>query len=248
MGPLLRILFQLIVRLRIFSPVLRPLARLVISLVAIPAFRFVLRYAVEGDKLGRELQKDLEQWFRGAVLLLIATPNMESMLFSWISLDVRTEFNWLAIGLRILLAIGVIEGMPDQALFSIIHPGPSMLLLPRGRRLRGMRENWRKLLWGCAAKHLNRSSPVLAIMCTLFDGTVGWVCYVAAIVQYLIIGLVSSRDAAIDAMEQFDRELALRRAEVLHRILEAQQGAEPAGAERSPSVASTTQQAGSPIH
>lgn len=223
MSALARLLFNLLVRLRILSPVLKPLVRLFVSVLAIPVFRLVMRRVAKQESLSRELQKDLEQWFRGAMLLLIATPYMEEALFSWIPAAVRNEWNWLAVGMRIMLAIGVIEGMPDQALFSIIHPGPSMLLLPKGRRFRAFCENWRALLWGVLAKHLNRSSPVFAIMAVLFDGPVGWACYWLAVVQYLIIGLVSSRDAAMDAMEQFDREMAARRAEVLSRVHEPEE-------------------------
>ena len=214
MSILLRFLFQGIMQLRVLSPVLRPVTRLAVSLVAIPVFRFLVRRAPRVGGIGAELEKDLEQWFRGAVLLLIATRNMEEFLFG----EIAARFDLLFIAGRLLLAIGVIEGMPDQSLFSIIHPGPSMLLLPKGRRLRGAKDNWRPLLWGCLAKHLNRSSPVFAILAVLFHGPVGWVCYFLAITQYLVIALGSSRDAALDALAQFDRELDLRRAEVLARV------------------------------
>lgn len=217
MSLLLRLLFQGVVRLRFLSPILRPMTRVMVSLIAIPTFRFFLRRVARVEAVSRELEKDLEQWFRGAVLLLLATRNMEYFLFS----EIASDFSLILTGVRLMLAIGVIEGMPDQALFSIIHPGPSMLLLPKGRRLQGAKENWRPLLWGCLAKHLNRSSPVFAILCVLFDGLGGWICYGLAIFQYLVIALVSSRDAALDALAQFDRELGMRRAEVLARLEQA---------------------------
>lgn len=227
MTSIVRIVLTYIVSLRVVSSVVRPAARLLVSIVAIPLFRFTLRRVVMVEAFSQELQKDLEQWFRGSVVLLIATRNMEAFLFGWIPAAVRDQYEPLAMGMRILLAIGVIEAMPDQSLFSIIHPGPSMLLLPKGARLRGMRENWRALSWGLAAKHLNRSSPVFAILAVLLSGPVGWVCYGFAVVQYLIIGLVSSRDAAIDALEQFDRQWTLRRKEVKARVEQIAANAPP---------------------
>jgi hypothetical protein len=76
---------------------------------------------------------------------------------------------------------------------------------------------------------LNRSSPVLAIMAVIFGGDphvpeeathrlVGWICYGAAISQYLIIGLVTSRDKVLDALSEFDRQVALRRQELVEEF------------------------------
>ena len=93
----------------------------------------------------------------------------------------------------LLVAVGVIEAMPDQALFSIIHPGPTKLLFPRGRRLQAAREQWWPFCRGIISRHLDRSSSVFAILSVIFggesDSTVGWVCYFLAIAQFLIIGL-----------------------------------------------------------
>ena len=44
---------------------------------------------------------------------------------------------------------------------------------------------------------------------------VGWVCYLMAITQYLIIGLVTRRDRAVDVLSEFDRAVAERREELV---------------------------------
>ena len=43
---------------------------------------------------------------------------------------------------------------------------------------------------------------------------VGWCCYAAAVAQFLVIGLVSSRDKALDVLNEFDRQVQLRRKEL----------------------------------
>jgi hypothetical protein len=219
---MVRILLEGVIGLRILSPIFKPLARLIVSLLAIPVFRFFVRRVMRTEVISQELQKDLEQWFRGAVLLLIASPNMEDLLFGWISPAVRDRFEWLGVGLRILLAVGVIEGMPDQALFSIIHPGPPLSKIRRKHWYQDLKQHWREFVWGYLAKHLNRSSPVFAIMCVLFDGAVGWVCYGLAIAQYLLIGLIASRDAALDALTQLERAVDYYREEVKARVEEVE--------------------------
>ena len=47
---------------------------------------------------------------------------------------------------------------------------------------------------------------------------VGWICYLIAITQYLIIGLVTSRDRAIDVLSEFDRQVAKRRQEIVEEF------------------------------
>ena len=47
---------------------------------------------------------------------------------------------------------------------------------------------------------------------------VGWVCYLMAITQYLIIGLVTSRDRALDVLSEFDRAVAERRQELIEEF------------------------------
>ena len=69
-------------------------------------------------------------------------------------------------GLRLMLAIGVIEAMPDQELFAVIHPGPPKI--KPGRSV--FREFWQKkiaFLKGFVCQHLNRSSPVLTMMAAI---------------------------------------------------------------------------------
>ena len=56
------------------------------------------------------------------------------------------------------------------------------------------------VLRGLLCRHINRSSPVFAILCVILGGQLGWIFYVLAIVQYLIIGLVTSRDKAFNAL------------------------------------------------
>lgn len=216
MGGLIRLLMPM----SVLRPLLRPLIRLLVGLIAIPLFRLFLRRLVRLQELDRELEKDLEQWFRGSLLLLVATANMEQYLFGWVPIDLQDDYAWLAVGLRLLVAIGVIEAMPDQELFAVIHPGPPRVRFPRGF-IADVRDNWREIIKGIACKHLNRSSPVFAIMSAIFGGpndshwVVGWVCYFLAITQYLMIGLVTSKDKALDALSEFDRQVARRRRELI---------------------------------
>ena len=83
-------------------------------------------------------------------------------------------------------------------------------------------------------RHLDRSSSVFAILSVIFGGdsdrTVGWVCYFLAIVQFLIIGLVSSRDKALDVLSEFDQQVQLRREELAANAFpdEYDRGSQPA--------------------
>ncbi|MFN0054826.1 MAG: DNA topoisomerase I [Planctomycetales bacterium] len=226
MGSLIRLLLGL----QVLSPVLRPLVRLLVGAIAVPLFRLFVRRLVRLDRLSAELTKDLEQWVRGSLLLLVATANVEHAILARL-VEVRLpenlhdEYAWLSLGLRLLIAVGVIEAMPDQALFSIIHPGPTRLLFPKGRRLQAVREQWWPLCRGFLCRHLDRSSSVFAILSVIFGGRnhpgVGWICYTLAIVQFLIIGLVSSRDKALDVLSQFDEQMRQRRQEIEERLHES---------------------------
>lgn len=228
MGSLIRLLLSL----QIFTPVLRPLIRLLVGFVAIPIFRMFARRIVRLDRFDAELTKDLEQWVRGSLLLLMATRNVEYAILGRLVQerweDLHDEYAWISLGLRLLLAVGVIEAMPDQALFSIIHPGPSRLLFPKGRRLQAVREQWWPLCRGLLCRHLDRSSSVFAILSVIFGGethrTVGWVCYGLAIVQFLIIGLVSSRDKALNVLTEFDQQMHLRREQLRDDLRDASEG------------------------
>ncbi len=200
---------------------LRPLIRLLVGFIAIPLFRLFLRRVVHLQRLDTELTTDLEQWVRGSLLLLLATANVEYILFGEVIANLGEKFVWFSFGMRLLFAVGVIESMPDQALFSIIHPGPSKLLFPKGRRIAAVREQCWPVLKGIFFRHLDRSSSVLAIMTVIFGApdhaVVGWVCYFLAIGQFLVIGLVSSRDKAIDVLRDFDHHVRLRRDELAER-------------------------------
>lgn len=208
---------------------LRPLIRLLVGFIAIPLFRLFLRRVIHMQRLDTELTKDLEQWVRGSLLLLVATANVEHAVFGAYLDDWRKE--WFVLGLRLLLAVGVIETMPDQALFSIIHPGPAGLLLPKGQRIKAARQQFWPFCKGVFFRHLDRSSSVFAIMAVIFGApehrAVGWVCYGLAIVQFLIIGLVSSRDKALDVLSEFDRQVRLRREKLADRYLDFGEDDEP---------------------
>ncbi|MGQ0635192.1 MAG: DNA topoisomerase I [Planctomycetaceae bacterium] len=209
--------------MQFLSPILRPLIRLLVGFIAVPVIRIFAQRILRLDRFSEELTKDIEQWVRGSLLLLIATRNFEyAILDKLIPGDVPwtpgDPLGWLSLGLRLLLAVGVIEAMPDQALFSIIHPGPSRLLFPRGRRWQALCEQFWPLCKGILCRHLDRSSAVFAILSVIFGGdkhqTVGWVCYGLAITQFLIIGLVSSRDKALDVLSEFDQQMERRRHEL----------------------------------
>lgn len=232
MGFFIRLLSWL-TPMQLVAPVFKPLTRLILGLIAIPLFRGMLRKLAHGDQFNEELEKDLEQWFRGSLLLLIATRNMESLLFSWVNPDLRDEKAWFFLAGRILLAVGVIEGMPDQALFTLIHPGPPKPQFEAGKIWAGIRAYIRPLLRGLLCQHLARSSPVLAILAAIEQGTIGWVAYWMAITQYLIIGLVTSRDRALDVLSRFDQAVQHRRAELEQELTLAEEARENA-AERLP--------------
>lgn len=210
-------LLQFLLPSRLLQPVIKPIARFFLGFIAIPIFRLLMRKVVRVQEINAELEKDLEQWFRGSLLLLVASANMEGALFGWVSDEVRLSPFFMA-G-RLLLAIGVIEGMPDQSLFALIHPGPQKPVLEKGRRLRSLIRYIPQFLKGLLCQHLNRSSPVLAILAVLEKHEIGWICYGVAITQYLIIGLVASKDKAIDVLTQFDMVMARQRDEIESELI-----------------------------
>ena len=205
---------QFLLPARVLAPILKPFVRLIIGLFVIPAFRLFLHRVVRKPDLDEELEKDISLWLRGSILLLVATANMESLFFGWVPPNLREERGWLIMAGRLLLAVGVIENMPDQGLFSIIHPGPPPLVLRKGRWLADLRAHLWPALRGIFNQHLNRSSAVLAILTVFQDGMVGWVCYALAITNYLIIGLITSRDRALDVLSKFDQAIHERRQEI----------------------------------
>ena len=193
----------------LYKPVLGPVIRILSGLIAIPLFRFLLRRVCRVQTTDAELERDLEHWFRGAILLLLATANLEDYLFGWTQWHQNSE-PWLTMLLRLLLAIGVIEIMPDEDLFALLHKGPPKLRLGRG----SFAEAWQKraaILRGAVVLHLKRSSPVFVIMCVVFGGPagtlefqVGWWCYGLALAQYLLIALATDRGRAAALLAAID--------------------------------------------
>jgi hypothetical protein len=250
----------------LLKPVVRPVTRLLVGLIAVPTFRALTRRVIRQELLDDELQKDLEQWFRGALILLVATQNMESALFPWARpviqpgtrcqveqlaapsppasasgppvaafsteaesqsglLEVReAEYGWVLLGLRVMLAISVIQMMPDQELFAVVHGVAPKLNINRNSPLwPEIKREAVPFLKGHVCLHLNKSSPVFAILAAIAPGWPGWICYTAAITQYLIIGLITTRDKAITALSTLDREAEHRRQELIEEFhLEAE--------------------------
>ena len=211
---------------RIFAPIFRPLTRTLATVVAIPLFRWFIRKVLRVNQLDEETEKDLSEWFKGSVLLLFCTRNFENIFVKWydptiadVQLVTDGSLNWFVTGGRLLIAIAAVETMPDQQLFAIIHPGPPKLTYNRAETLKAnIARQWKPFAIGLACQHLNRSSPVLAIMSVIMQGTVGWVCFVLAIAQYLIIGLVTSRDRAIDVLMRFDERVEEKRAAIIEEF------------------------------
>jgi hypothetical protein len=208
----------------VFKPVLRPVIRFICGLIAIPLFRLILKRVCRVETRDEEMERDLEGWFRGAILLLAATANMEAILFGWISLFKSGDSAWITLLPRLLLAVGVIESMPDEDVFSILHRGPPKLKLTTRA---GWREAWRRrgeMLRGLGVLHLRRSSPVFVIMAVVIgdeqhdrEHTVGWWCYGLAITQYLIIALITQRDKFAGLLDAFDRQADAIRSEISFR-------------------------------
>jgi hypothetical protein len=206
MGSVLRLLMHL--------PFVKPLMRFLLGMIAVPLFRLFLRHVIRLRDMDAELEKDLEQWFKGSLILLAATSNMESFLFDWMSKNPdSTDFikNPLILAGRLMLAVGVTELMPDQALFTIIHANPPPLKPSKEKGWKRWRRQAAWMIKATVCKHLDRSSQVLAILTAILPGTLGWACYGLAITQYLIIGLVTSRDKALDVLGEFEKQVQLQR-------------------------------------
>ena len=97
------------------------------------------------ERLNDELEKDMAEWIRGSLLLLI-TANMEVLLWqkSIAYPDLLNAHKWFGVGLRIMLAIAVIQMMPDQELFTVIHPGPRIPKFPPCTSLADKLRLWRE--------------------------------------------------------------------------------------------------------
>ncbi len=84
-------MFGNLLRWAVLRPILKPLTRILVGLIAIPLFRLVIRRGMRMAKVEAELEKDLEEWFRAALILLVATAHMEHFLFGWVPLDLQGE-------------------------------------------------------------------------------------------------------------------------------------------------------------
>jgi len=237
------------IRLFLSSEVMKPLvgrtlkpgARFAVGLVAVPAFRWALKL-VKLQHFDRELEKDLEEWFAASLLLLLCTANVEQLLFQQLGFEPR---DWISLGFRLLLAVGVVEAMPDVALFPVLHPKPKVPERSEfgwKKRWFGLRNVAPKYLKGLVCQHLARSSPVLAILACVVGGVVdaegnipperrnewvaGWCCYGAAITQYLVMGLMASREEAANVLAAYDAKVAKDRASLVGELrAELAQGA-----------------------
>lgn len=218
---------------QLLTPVLRPATRLIIGMIAIPVLRMLRSKVVRTKEWDDEFEKDIEQWFRASALLFFATKNVELAIGGWLDPKFNISLShWYVAAGRLLLAIGVIEAMPDQELFAIVHPGPPKPVWDRSKSLRkNVSEQFWPIVKGLISVYLKRSSPVLAIMAAIMDGTPGWVCYWMAVCQYLVIGLITSRDKAIDVLSAFDQQVARKRSALIKEfsIQEETQSESPSG-------------------
>ncbi|MCA8990488.1 MAG: DNA topoisomerase I [Planctomycetaceae bacterium] len=204
---------------KLLSPVLRPLTRMVVWIVAIPFLRLVRSRFVRTEQWDKEFEQDVEEWFRASALLLFATKNVELLIGNFFHFQFDEELNWYIAAGRILLAISVVDAMPDQQLFSIIHPGPPDLKWDKSKGIwANIQPQVYPYLKGLVCQHLNQSSPVFAIMAAIFDGWVGWTCYGLCIAQYLIIGLATTPSQALNVLSEFDKQVAKRREQLMGEL------------------------------
>lgn len=218
-------MFGWLTRLLAVRLIARPLLRVCVGLASIPIFRFLRQRCLRLHEINAHLERDIELWFRGSLVLLVATANMEHKLFGWVPVDLQGNYAWLALGLRLLLAMSVVELMPDQDVFALLHPGP-----PRFDQLftMGLRRLWcerHELLHAFWCLHLRRSSPVFAIMTAIYGGPagsdehlIGWVCYGAAVTQFLLIGLITNRDRVLDQLPYIRQRLEKAQQDVLEEL------------------------------
>ena len=273
-------LFRLLMDVSLLKPIVQPITRLIVGSVAVPLFRLFTKRVFKFGTLDDELEKDLEQWFRGALILLLATQNIETAIFPWVepvihsrftqsapldpsvnkSVDQTTaahsgssenvpnasvapaesilevghsDYGLILLGLRVMLAIGVIQMMPDQELFALMHSRPPKLDFDQKQKYwPQIKANAGPFFKGHLCLHLNKSSPVFAILAAIAPGMPGWLCYGMALIQYLIIGLMTTQDKALDALGLLDQQAERRRNEVIHEFdLSTGTAAEPTARE-----------------
>jgi hypothetical protein len=196
------------------SQLLRPVSRVIAGVIAVRVCRFIMKRVGKVQVIDAEFERDIEHWFRASLVLLVATANVEGLLFGWVRFDLEGHWTWLILGLRLLIVAGVIEAMPDQEIFAILHRGPPKV--PFGR---GFFRRWwdarREICGGIFNQHIKRSSPVFAFLAAIFGGPpgsdawiVGWMCYALSVGQFLYIALVTSKDMAREALTQFDAQVS----------------------------------------
>ena len=143
-----------------------------------------------------------------------STPHSASML------EVSSnDYGWILLGFRVMLAIGVIQMMPDQELFALMHSRPPKHDFDRKQKWwpQIKTKSW-PFLKGHICLHLNKSSPVFAILAAIAPGLPGWICYGMALIQYLIIGLVTTQDKALTALGILDQQAERRRQELIEEF------------------------------
>ena len=213
--------------------VLKPVARFAVGILAVPVFRFGLK-TVRLQSFDRELEKDLEEWFAASLLLLFCTANVERLLFSELGFE---PGDFVSLGFRLLLAVGVVEAMPDVQLFPVLYPKPAVppaAAFGREKPWFGVKAVLPDYLKSHAHQWLTRSSPVFAILACVIGGvvgpdgavppdragewTAGWFCYGAAISQYLVMGLMASKEQAASVLAAYDERVAAVRQELVAEL------------------------------
>ena len=206
----------------IFRPLARPLTRFIVSLAAVPALQFIFRHVSSLERLDDEVEKDLAEWFRGSFLLMLVTANVEAALWHNVIPLPRP------VGQARLAGPWTADHAGDRrraidARSGTLHdhpPGPATSPIQTGPLGAGGKSSpcWKPFTIGFLCQHLSRSSPVFAILAVIFTGKVGWVCYALACVQYLVIGLATSRARAINVLLLFDEQMAVRRRELMRQF------------------------------
>ena len=215
------------------NQLLRPISRVIAGVLAVKVCRFVMKRVGKVQVIDAEFERDIEHWFRASLMLLVATANVEGLLFGWVKVDLEGHWTWLILGLRLLIVASVIEAMPDQVLFAILHRGPPKVPFGRGF-LRRLWEARRAVCGGILHQHMKRSSPVFAFLAAIFGGPpggdawiVGWTCYALCVGQFLYIALVTSKDMAREALDKFDAQVSELRQSLSQTAAERSQGEIP---------------------
>lgn len=215
------------------NQLLRPVSRVIAGVLAVKVCRFIMKRVGRVQVIDAEFERDIEHWFRASLVLLFATANVEGLLFGWVRFDMDGHWTWLILGLRLLIVAGVIESMPDQEIFAILHRGPPKVPFGPGflPRLWAARSAIGK---GVFNQHIKRSSSVFAFLAAIFGGPpggdawlVGWTCYSLCVGQFLYIALVTSKDMAREALDHFDAQVSSLRQSIEQSVAERPGGTAP---------------------